>query len=265
MYCRATAAEEEWYVGNRLEGRTAIVTGAGQGIGRGIALAVAKEGAGVALVGRTGSKLDKVRAEIEAVGGAATAVVADISERVASLGVVDRTVAEFGGVDIVVNNAQDSVQRRLEDTTDEDVARAYTTGPLATLYMMQAALPHLKQRGGSVVNFGSSTALLGEETFGSYAMAKEAIRGLTRVAAREWGRYGIRVNSICPASLSPSAEAWAQEHPKQFAHVLRTIPMGRMGDPEHDIGRAVVGLVSDDLQYLTGATLVLEGGRVIIH
>jgi NAD(P)-dependent dehydrogenase (short-subunit alcohol dehydrogenase family) len=246
-----------------LDGRVAIVTGAGQGIGRGIALALAKEGARVAVVGRTPSKVEAVVDEITGVGGTAIAVTCDVGDRAAVDAMVDTVVAEYGGVDILVNNAQDSVQRVLEETTDEDVERAYRSGPLATFYGMQACLPYLKSRGGSIVNLGSSTALVGAQTFASYAMAKEAIRGLTRVASREWGPYGIRVNTICPAALSPSAEEWAERNPDKFAAVLRNIPLGRMGDAEEDIGRAVAALVSDDLCYLTGATLVLEGGRVI--
>lgn len=247
----------------RLRGRTAIVTGAGQGIGRGVALAIAEDGANVAAVGRTKSKLDNVVGEIAAAGGTAVPLACDVSERAAVDEMVAAVVAEYGAVDILVNNAQDSVQRLLEETTDDDVERAYRTGPLATFYAMQACLPHLKVRGGSIVNFGSSTALVGGETFGSYAMAKEAIRGLTRVAAKEWGPYGIRVNAICPAALSPAAEEWGKKNEAKFAAVLRAIPLGRMGDPVDDIGRAVAALVSDDLRYLTGATLVLEGGRVI--
>jgi 2-hydroxycyclohexanecarboxyl-CoA dehydrogenase len=250
-------------IGDRLSGRVAIVTGAGQGIGRGIALALAKEAAKVAVVGRTFSKVEAVAGEITDAGGTGTPIGCDVGERNAVNEMVDVVVSQFGGVDILVNNAQDSVQRLLEQTTDDDVERAYRSGPLATFFAMQACLRHLKVRGGSIVNFGSSTALVGDQTFASYAMAKEAIRGLTRVAAKEWGPYGIRVNTICPAAISPSAEAWAERNPDRYAAVLRGIPLGRMGDPEEDIGRAVAALVSDDLRYLTGATLVLEGGRVI--
>ena len=248
----------------RLAGKVAIVTGAGQGIGRGIAVALAKEGARVAAVGRTATKVENVAAEIAEVGGVAMALACDVSERLAVNDMVAAVVDAWGTVDIVINNAEDSVQRLFEETTDDDIARAYRTGPLATVYVMQACLPFLKRRGGSVVNFGSSTAITGATTFSAYAMAKEAIRGLSRVASRELGPYGIRVNTVCPASLSPSAEQWAKEHPERFEKVLASIPLGRMGDAETDVGRAVVALVSDDLQYVTGSTLIVEGGRVIL-
>ena len=130
---------------------------------------------------------------------------------------------------------------------------------------MQACYPHLKARGGgSIVNFGSSTAILGDRGFGPYVMTKEAIRGLTRVAANEWGRDNIRVNVICPAAMSPSAEAFRDADPERFGRVLRSIPLGRMGDGVEDIGRAVAALVSDDFRFLTGATLMLDGGRLLV-
>jgi 2-hydroxycyclohexanecarboxyl-CoA dehydrogenase len=248
----------------RLSDRVAIVTGAGQGIGRAIALSLARNGAAVTLVGRTPAKVEKVAEEIAGAGGTAITIACDVGGRENVASMVRTTVDAFGTVDILINNAQDSVQRLLADTTDEDVDRAYRTGPMATLYAMQACLPYLKRKGGSVVNFGSSSAITGAATFGSYAMAKEAIRGLTRVAAREWGRYGIRVNTVCPATLTPSTEKWAAEHPERYAAALAQIPLGRMGDPESDIGPAVAALVSDDFRYMTGATLVLEGGRITL-
>jgi NAD(P)-dependent dehydrogenase (short-subunit alcohol dehydrogenase family) len=245
----------------RLGGRVAIVTGAGQGVGEGIARALAAAGAAVVVAGRTAAKVETVAGSITASGGIALAVRADVGQRADVERLVSVAVETFGQVDILVNNAQDSVRKRLEDTTEDDLDRAYRTGPLASFRLMQACLPHLKVRGGSVVNLGSSTALSGDATFGSYAMAKEAIRALTRVGAREWGRYGIRVNTICPASMSPSAEEFGAAHPERWKEIIRQIPLGRMGDPFEDIGRAVVAIVGDDLRYLTGATLMLEGGR----
>lgn len=250
--------------GTRLAGKTALVTGGGQGVGRGIALALAAEGAAVVITGRTESKLKDTAGEIAERGGRAYTVVGDVGDRADVDRMVAETVGEFGGLDILVNNAQASVQRRLEETSYDDVELAYRSGPLATFHAMRVALPHLKASRGSVVNLGSSAAVQGEVNFASYAMAKEAVRGLTRVAAREWGAYGIRVNVVCPAALSPAAEAYFTAHPDKAERVLAGIPLGRMGDPEADIGRAVAALVSDDMVYLTGATLMLEGGRTLI-
>ncbi|MFF0043010.1 SDR family NAD(P)-dependent oxidoreductase [Streptomyces mirabilis] len=248
----------------RLSGKTALVTGGGQGVGRGIALALAAEGAAVVITGRTERTLKDTAAEITGRGGRAHAVVGDVGERDDVDRMVAETVREFGGLDVLVNNAQTSVQRRLEDTSYGDVELTYRSGPLATFHAMQSALPHLKASRGSVVNLGSSAAVQGEASFAAYAMAKEAIRGLTRVAAREWGAYGIRVNVVCPAALSPAAEAFFAARPEKAESVLAGIPLGRMGDPETDIGRAVAALVSEDMAYLTGATLMLEGGRTLI-
>src|SRR5829696_298934 len=133
--------------------------------------------------------------------------------------------------------------------------------PAGNLYAMQVSLPYLRPRGGgTIVNFGSSTAIEGNAAFGAYAMAKEAIRGLSRVAAREWGRYGIRVNVIVPNALSPAAEDFRDANPERFARMQARIPLGRVGDPEFDIGRAVVGLASDELTYMSAQTLMLTGG-----
>lgn len=245
----------------RLAGQVALVTGAGQGIGRGTALALAKEGAAVALAGRTLSKCVAVAEEIQALGEVALPLRCDVSVRGDVDDAVAATVAELGGIDILVNNAQSSVQRLLAETTDADVALAWNSGALATLYAMQACLPHMRQRGGgAIVNFGSTTAIEGDVAFGAYAMAKEAIRGLSRVAAREWGRYGIRVNVIVPIAMSPAAEQFRTEYPERFEKQAAKVPLGRMGDPETDIGRAVVALAGGDLTYMTAQTLMLTGG-----
>src|SRR3954447_11587638 len=245
----------------RLAGKIGLVTGAGQGVGRGAALALAREGAAVALAGRTVAKCEAVAGEISAFGGSALALACDVTERDQVDAAVKATVQHFGALDALVNSAQSMAQALIADLSDEDVDLCWRSGPMATLYAMQAVLPLLQARGGgTIVNFGSSTAIEGNATFGAYAMAKEAIRGLSRVAAREWGRYGIRVNVIVPNALSPAAESFRDGSPERFARMQARIPLGRVGDPELDIGRAVVALASDDLTYMSGQTLMLTGG-----
>ena len=248
--------------GTRLAGQTILVTGAWQGIGRGTALALAKEGAHVALAGRTKAKCEVVAKEIEGFGGTALAVGCDVTDR----SQVDRAVAEvvehFGGLTGLVNNAASSVQQPLEQVTDADVELCWRSGAMGTLCGMQAALPHLRAAGGgSIVNFGSSTAVDGNATFGAYAMANEAIRGLSRVAAREWGRYNIRLNVVVPVAMSPASVEFGEEHPERFEAVQKSLALRRVGDCETDIGRAVVALVSDDLSYMTVDTLMLTAGK----
>jgi 2-hydroxycyclohexanecarboxyl-CoA dehydrogenase len=249
-----------------LTGKTAIVTGAGQGIGRGIALVLAERGASVVLNGRTPAKLAAVKKEIDAAGGQSAVAAGDVGLRSEVAIVVEAALAAFGGIDILINTAQaSSPDISVLGVTDADLELTFRSGAMGTLYAMQACHPHMKARGGgSIVNFGSSVALNGDTGFAAYIMAKEAIRGLSRIAAKEWGPDGIRVNVICPAAMSPSAEAFVERNPERFQRVLRAIPAGRFGDPLTDIGRAVAGLVSDDFSYLTGATLMLDGGRTLI-
>lgn len=245
----------------RLEGKVALVTGAGQGIGRGTCVALAKEGAMVAVAGRTESKCVAVAEEIRASGGTAIALRCDVTLRSEIEDAVSRTVRSFGGLTTVVNNAQSLRDGPLEFATEDDISLSWESGALGTFRMMQAAFPHLRENTDScIVNFGSATAIRGSTGFGAYAMAKEAIRGLSRVAATEWGRYGIRVNVVVPHALSPAAAEFHAADPERAARVLKAVPLGRVGDPELDIGRAVVGLVSSDFGYMSGQTLMLTGG-----
>jgi 2-hydroxycyclohexanecarboxyl-CoA dehydrogenase len=249
-----------------LEGKVAIITGAGQGLGRAIALVLADRGAAVTITGRTPEKLDAVVAEIEKAGGRAQAVPGNAGSREDVQAAVDATVSAYGGLDILINNAQ-TVHHggSLLELTDEAFELTFRSGALGTLYFMQASHPHLKARGGgSIVNFGSSTAITGDRGFGPYAMTKEAIRAVTRVAANEWGRDGIRVNVVCPAGMSAGSASFRDADPDRWARIVRQIPLGRMGDDVDDIGKAVAALCSDDLRFLTGATLLLDGGRLLV-
>ena len=250
--------------GGRLAGKRALVTGAGQGIGRGIALALAREGAAVIVAGRTLAKVERTARELAEIGTEAVAVQCDVGVPADVEALFGTAVPAFGGLDVLINNAQSvPPNRRLQDVLIEDVELVLNTGPVATFRCMQAAFPHLRERGGSIVNLGSNTAIEGAPLFSAYAMAKEGIRGLSRVAAREWGRFGIRVNVICPFGDSPSAVEFNEAHPEAAKAILKSTPLGRMGDCERDVGRAVAALVSDDMSYLTGATVMLDGGMCL--
>ncbi|QPG47498.1 MULTISPECIES: SDR family NAD(P)-dependent oxidoreductase [unclassified Rhodococcus (in: high G+C Gram-positive bacteria)] len=250
---------------NSVNGETALVTGAGQGVGRGIALALAAAGARVAVVGRTADKIEKVAAEIEERGGRAAAFVCDVTDAAGIDLLVERVIARFGGLSILVNNAQSTVHGRLLDLDEQVYQRGMDSGPTATLRLMRACHPHLKG-GGSIVNLGSAAGVRWDPSgYGGYAAAKEAIRVLTRTAACEWAADGIRVNAILPLANSSALEVWAQESPDEARAYLDTVPLGRLGDPEIDIGPAVVFLCSPAARYITGHSLPIDGGQALMR
>jgi NAD(P)-dependent dehydrogenase (short-subunit alcohol dehydrogenase family) len=239
--------------------KIAIVTGAGQGAGEGVSVALADDGATVAVVGRTLSKLERVATEIERRGGSALAIRCDVSSADDIAATVDHVVGRFGTVDVLVNAAHHNTRDgRLLEVADDDVDLLWRTGPLATLRFMRACHPHLAG-GGSIVNFGSG-AQYAPEGFGVYAGTKEAIQAITRAAAVEWGRDGIRVNLLVPHVTSPSMEA-ALADPERRARSLGRIPLGHFGQP-HDIGRAVAFLAGPDARFVTGQVLNVDGGML---
>lgn len=179
--------------------------------------------------------------------------------------IIDTVVEKYGKLDVLVNNAHASKQATIEDTTQADLDLSFDTGFYPTFYLMQAALPHLKETKGNIINFASGAGIAGHETQGAYAAAKEAIRGISRVAANEWGRFGINVNLISPIANSPGVQAWAKAQPEYYEAVKNKIPMGRFGDVEDDIGRVAVFLASEDSQYITGQTLMVDGGSIMLH
>jgi len=246
-----------------LDGKVALITGAGQGVGRGIALAMAKEGAAIAVAGRTESKIKDTCAAIAAFGGRAIPIVCDVKRAEDVIRTVAATVAEFGGIDVLVNNAQEVPLGNLLEAKVEDYVAGFESGPIATLRFMQACYPHLKARGGGfIINLASSSAVRWDsKIYGIYAAAKQAIRSLTRAAAHEWAADNIRVNTIAPIAMTPGMEGWIENDPVGSKAFLDTVPLGRVGNSEADIGRAVVFLCSQDSAYVTGITLPLDGGQ----
>jgi meso-butanediol dehydrogenase / (S,S)-butanediol dehydrogenase / diacetyl reductase len=237
--------------------KVALVTGAGQGAGQGVAEALAEDGAKVAVVGRTRSKLETVVEGIESFGGHAVAVRCDVGSADEIDATIGEVVTQFGTIDILVNAAHHNTRGgALLDVDDEDVDLLWRTGPLATLRFMRACHPHL-MGGGNIVNFGSG-AQFAPEGYGVYAGTKDAIQAITRAAAVEWGRDGIRANLIVPHVTSPSMEA-ALTDPKRRARSLASIPIGRLGQ-RADIGRVAAFLAGPDAAFVTGQTLLVDGG-----
>ena len=246
-----------------LDGKIALITGAGQGIGHGVATALAKEGADIAVLGRTESKLVDTCAELTPLGVRAIPVQCDVSELGTLETAVDTVVDRLGGIDILVNNANSSALGPLLEIDLDAVDLAFRTGPMAALRLMRLVHPHMTARGGgSIVNMVTSAAVRWDMTgYGSYAAAKEALRTFSRAAASEWGPDNIRVNAVAPHAMSPGLKWWTENRPEEAAAFIKTIPAGRIGECEEDIGRAVVWLCSDDSRYLTGATIPLDGGQ----
>jgi NAD(P)-dependent dehydrogenase (short-subunit alcohol dehydrogenase family) len=242
-----------------LDGKVAIVTGAGQGVGRGIAMAFAKEGARVALLGRTLSKCESVAGEIGDIGGTATAIACDVEHRGQIEAALAAVLAEWGRLDTLVNNAQSMFYASIRKLTDEQMRAMWASGPLACFRFMQAAFDALRESKGSVINLGSGSGIMPHPAMSGYAMAKEAVRTLSRTAAVEWGRYGIRVNVICPLADSPGATGF-DDSTGAYDAVAAQVPLGKWGDPEADIGRGAVYLAGPDGAFVTGTTLMIDGG-----
>lgn len=248
-----------------LQEQVAVITGAGQGVGQGIAFSLAKRGAKVVAVGRTLSKCEDTVIQIkERFGTDAIALEADVGQIDALENVVNQAVTAFGRLDILVNNAVSAQISSLMDASIEKFEEGLRVGPIATLRLMQLAQPHMvKSGGGSIINLASSAARRWDSSnYGVYAAEKEAIRALSRAAANEWGPLGIRTNTILPLAQSPALAAWATYRPEEAAAFVKTVPMQRVGDCEQDIGEFVAVLCSPESGYVNGQSIAIDGGQV---
>lgn len=246
----------------RLQDNVTIITGAGKGIGYGLAEAFAEAGSNLVITGRTESRLLAAKERLEAQYGVEVLpIVADGANEEAIKSVVTQAVEKFGKINTLVNNAQVSKSGLpLVEHTREDFDLAIHSGLYAAFFYMRECHPYLKETRGSVINFASGAGLFGKLGQSSYAAAKEGIRGLSRVAAAEWGPDGIRVNVICPLAMTESLQEWKEHFPELFEKTIQGIPLGHFADPKDDIGRVAVFLASEDAQYVTGETITLQGG-----
>ncbi len=249
----------------KLKGRVAIITGAGQGIGEAIARRYAREGAKIVITGRTLSKLEDVAAKIQAEEGEVRCLDALAGNREHAQKTVAVAIAAWGRVDVLVNNAHTFTDfmamedPKLEDNIRIDMNSAF----IGSLQLMQCAFPHMRDiGGGSIINFGSSYGIRCEPGFLAYAAAKEAIRTLTRTAAREWGKHKIRVNTILPSAMSPKA-LWYLEQSKSYDSELSKVALGYFGQPE-DIAPLALFLANDESRYVTGQTIGADGGSTML-
>ncbi len=247
----------------KLDGKVAAISGAGYGLGRGIAIALAKEGAKVATIGRTREKLEDFQKDMDSRGFEAMYVVGDVTSRDSVNDFIDKVVAKWGTVDLCINNAMAYNMRSFIETTDEDIDKIFDSSVRGTVYMMQACYPHFKKNGaGKVVNFSSIAGQYGMVDHSSYAIAKAGLSGLTRAVALEWAPDNIQVNAIAPAGATPAWYQFEKEQPKEIVEAfLRQIPAGKMGDPEKDIGRVVAFLCSEDSNWITSRTIFVDGGQ----
>lgn len=255
-----------------LKGKVILVTGAGQGIGRGIALRLAKDGADLALVDVKADKIDAVKAEVEALGRKATTFVADISQRDQVYAAIDHAEKELGGFDVMINNAGIAQVKPISDVTPEDLDRIFHINIGGVTWGIQAAAAKFKARKqkGKIINASSIAGHDGFALLGVYSATKFAVRALTQAAAKEYASAGITVNAYCPGIVG--TDMWV-EIDERFAEItgapkgetykkyVEGIALGRAQTPE-DVAALVTFLASDDADYITGQAILTDGGIV---
>lgn len=241
--------------------KVVIITGGGKGIGYGVAEAFAEAGYNLVITGRTEKTLLEAKTKLEEKYQVEVlSIVADGKNTSDVQNVIANTIAKFKRIDVLINNAQASKSgKMLVEHTDEDFALAIDTGLYGTFHYMRECYPYLKETEGSVINFASGAGLFGRIAESSYAAAKEGIRGLSRVAATEWGPDNINVNCICPLVMTEKLSQWKEEYPEAYNKTIKDIPMGRFGDAKKDIGGVCLFLASSAASYISGETITLQG------
>ncbi|HAR98194.1 MAG TPA: hypothetical protein DCS11_04725 [Syntrophus sp. (in: bacteria)] len=246
-----------------LAGVRALVTGAGGGIGRAIAVRLAAGGCRVAVADIRTDGNEQTAALIRQAGGEALALTVDMARRADIDRMVAETVAAWGGLDCLVNNAGIGAAGFIEQVADEDIERAYAVNLVGVLKATRAAAPHLKQSGrGRIVNIASVEGIRGSGLLPVYSSTKAGVIGLTRANAIELARFGVTVNALCPGPIQTDMLAPLIADPKYREKTIRGIPMRRLGVPE-DVAGVVAFLASDEASFITGNTIVIDGGMTV--
>ncbi|GGB82591.1 SDR family NAD(P)-dependent oxidoreductase [Staphylococcus nepalensis] len=249
----------------RLDNKIAIVTGGAGGIGSGIVRAYVKENAKVVIADIAEEKGQALSQELNNQGYDTFFIKTDLSNKASLQACVDRTIQTYGQIDILVNNAHASRMNSFLNITEDDLNLSFNTGFYATFYLCQMVIPYLKETQGNIINFGSGAAVKGDKNQGAYVVAKEAIRGITRVIANEFGAFGINANVISPIAYSEGVDQWRKDNPEYYNQVIQGIPLQKFGDVEKDIGPVAVFLGSKDAQYITGQTVMVDGGSIKLY
>lgn len=244
----------------RLEGKTAFVTGGGSGIGAATAERFAQEGAMVVICGRRKDPLDEVVARIQAAGGSAEAIVADVGNEAQFVGALEQTAKKHGSLDILVNNAMAYTWGGIDGMTTADWHANFSTSVDGTFWGTRTALKLMGGKGGAIVNISSICGTLGTPFMSGYSAAKAAIINFSRAAAAEGAPAGVRVNVVIPAVVETPATAGMLADEASRKTTEKLIPMGRVGQ-SNELANAILFLASDEASYVTGAALPVDGGR----
>lgn len=252
---------------NRFEDQVVIVTGGTAGIGKAYVKALTDEGATVIMVARNKETGTAVEEEFRREGRKVDFFQCDVSNEEDVKRVADQTYEKYGRIDVLINNAHagKDAMGPLTETTAEAMNLNWDSGVMGTFFFMKYTIPYMKQRGyGRIINTGSNAGVKGMPNFCAYAASKEAIRGLTRAAANEYGEYGITCNVICPSALTEEARKWAETYPDRAEEALKNQPIKHLGEPEKDVTPIVMFLASAESQFVTGQTIGVDGGKTVM-
>ena len=243
-----------------LTGQVALVTGASQGIGHDLALALAGAGARVVVAARQRERLEAVAAEIAAIGGEAAAVIVDLRDRASIEAAVAASVARFGRLDILVNNAGLGTNHDALEATEAEWDELFAVNVRGLFFACQSAGRRMVDHGhGRIVNVSSQAGLVGIPRHAAYSASKAAVIGLTKVLALEWGPHGVTVNCVAPTFIRTPGTADRLDQPEFLADVVSRIPVGHVGTTT-DVAGAVIYLASPAASLVTGSVLVIDGG-----